>query len=154
VVYGVNKGVPGKSIADSERYLPFIPPMHGTSELRYDFDIRRANIKHGFIKAQVEYYATQNQVFSAYNTETPTPGYTLLNAGIGGSFTDKKGKVIFNLYIMGNNLFDMAYQDHLSRLKYFDYAGNKTNRHGIYNMGRNISFKIDIPLNFSLKKDN
>jgi len=53
---------------------------------------------------------------------------------------------------MGNNLFDVAYRDHLSRLKYFYFSPTDTNpTHGLYNMGRNISFKLDFPLNFDLK---
>jgi iron complex outermembrane receptor protein len=59
---------------------------------------------------------------------------------------------------MGNNLFDLAYQDHLSRLKYFTWTtasgytvpGPK-GTYGIYNMGRNIQFKIDFPLSFDGK---
>jgi iron complex outermembrane receptor protein len=99
------------------------------------------------------YYAAQNRVYLADNTETPTPGYTLFNAGLGGAFTGKKGKIIFNLYIMGNNLFDVAYQDHLSRLKYFEpYPNDPRGRHGIYNMGRNISLKLEFPLDVNLKK--
>ena len=31
----------------------------------------------------MEYYARQNRVYSADNTETPTPGYMLFNAGAG-----------------------------------------------------------------------
>jgi len=47
---------------------------------------------------------------------------------------------------MGNNLFDVAYFDHLSRLKYFLYSGDDTNpAHGIHNIGRNIAFRIDFP---------
>ena len=39
----------------------------------------------------------------------------------------------------------VAYQDHLNRLKYFEsYPNDPRPYHGIYNMGRNISFKIDI----------
>lgn len=152
VVYGENKGMKGNSVADSEKYLPFIPPLHGTSELRYDFEIRYLKIKHGFVKAQMEYYANQDQVFSAYKTETRTPGYTLFNAGVGGSFTNKEGKTFCSVYIMGNNLFDIAYQDHLSRLKYFEPYPSDPRAHGIYNMGRNISLKLDFPLNYNLKK--
>ena len=152
VVYGNNKGVKGKSVADSEKYLPFIPPLHGTSELRYDFEIKSARIKHAFVKAQMEYYANQDQIFAAYSTETRTPGYTLFNAGVGGSITDKAGKTICSIYMMGNNLFDVAYQDHLSRLKYFEPYPSDARGHGIYNMGRNISFKLDFPLNYNLKK--
>ena len=153
IVYGNNKSTGAIKITDSTRYLPLIPPLHGTSELRLDFDIKSANIKHGFVKVQVEYYAAQNRIFSAYGTETATPGYTLFNAGVGGSFVNKEGKIIMSLYIMGNNLFNTGYQDHLSRLKYFEnYPGNFTGRNGIYNMGRNIAFKLDFPLNYNLKK--
>ena len=150
IVYGDNKGVKGgKPIASNEKYLPFIPPTHGISELRYDFNLKNAHIIKGFIKVEAEFYATQNRAYIAYNTETATPGYTLFNAGFGGTFTNKTKKPLFSLYIMGNNLFDVAYQDHLSRLKYFiSYPNPKTGVDGIYNLGRNISLKLDFPLNF------
>src|SRR5258708_4834833 len=155
IVYGANKGPQNKALGDSAKYLPFIPPTHGISELRYEFSAKRSHVSHAFLKLQWEYYATQNRAFLAYNTETPTAGYSLVNAGIGGSFTDKKGKTIFNLYLNANNLVDVAYYDHLSRLKYFLYSSTDTNRsHGIYNMGRNISFKLDFPLDFPLSKGN
>jgi len=154
IVYGNNKGAKGgKAVADDARYLPFIPPTHGISELRYECNSKEAHIVHAFFKVQLEYYAAQDRAFLAYGTETPTAGYSLFNAGIGGSFTDKKGRILFNLYLNGNNLFDAAYYDHLSRLKYFLYSAEDTNpSHGIYNMGRNFSLKLDFPLNFSLKK--
>ena len=154
LVYGENKGSQPKSIGDSARYLPFIPPAHGISELRYEFNDRKAHITHAFVKVQLEYSAAQNRAFIAYNTETPTAGYTLFNAGVGAGFTNKKGKTIVNAYLMGNNLFDVAYYDHLSRLKYFYFSATDTNpTHGIYNMGRNISLKLDFPLDFNLKAD-
>ncbi len=153
VVYADNKGTSSVKVSDTTKYLPMIPPIHGMSELRLDFDMASLNIKHGFVKAQMEYYGAQNRVFSAYGTETPTPGYTLFNAGVGGSFTNKKGSTVVSAYIMGNNLFDVAYQDHLSRLKYFEqYPGNFTGHNGIYNMGRNIAFKLSFPINASLNK--
>jgi iron complex outermembrane receptor protein len=152
IVNGTNKGVQNKALGDSAKYLPFIPPTHGISELRYEFGWKQSHIVHAFVKIQIEYYAAQNRAFLAYNTETPTAGYTLFNAGIGGGFTDKKGRTLFNIYLTGNNLFDVAYYDHLSRLKYFLYSPTDTNpSHGIYNMGRNISLKLDFPLDFSLK---
>ncbi len=151
-VYALNKGVDPKLQSDSNKYLPFIPPLHGLSELRYNFESRSGHIVNGFVKVQLAYYAAQNRVYLTDNTETPTPGYTLFNAGIGGGITNSKGKTIFNIYIMGNNLFDVAYQDHLSRLKYFEQYTSSPNGHlGIYNMGRNIAFKIDFPLDFDLK---
>jgi len=153
IVYGANKGAQSKALGDSAKYLPFIPPTHGISELRYEFNVKQSRIAHAFVKVQVEYYAAQDRAFLAYNTETRTAGYTLVNTGIGGSFNDRKGKTIFNLYLNANNLFDVAYYDHLSRLKYFLYSSTDTNpAHGIYNMGRNISFKLDFPLDFNLDK--
>ncbi len=148
-VYGENKATGNIKINDSSRYLPLIPPFHGVSELRYDFASKQNHIVNGFIKAQVVYYARQNRVYLTDNTETPTAGYTLFNAGLGCGFTNKQGKVLFNLYVMGDNLFDVAYYDHLSRLKYFTSPYNPTL--GIHNMGRNISFKIDVPLAFDMK---
>lgn len=149
VVYGKNKGVDPKLQNDSNRYVPFIPPLHGVSELRYDIETKHSLITHGFIKAQLAYYAKQDRVYLTDNTETPTAGYTLFNAGIGGSITNKKDRILFNVYLMANNLFDVAYQDHLSRLKYFEpYPGSPNGHPGIYNMGRNFSVKIDVPLAF------
>ncbi|HEY2721233.1 MAG TPA: TonB-dependent receptor [Chitinophagaceae bacterium] len=153
VVYGDNKGVKGKSLNPQAKYLPFIPPAHGVSELRFDFNDKPAHIIKGFIKTQVEYYVSQDRAYIEFGTETPTPGYVLFNAGIGGTITTKTGKPMFSVYVMGNNLFDKAYQDHLSRLKYFTWqtaSGYQVpapnGGYGIYNMGRNVSLKIDVPL--------
>jgi iron complex outermembrane receptor protein len=67
------------------------------------------------------------------NFETPTDGYTLVNLGIGTTIRLKQQPVIISL--SGNNLFNKAYVDHLSRLKY----------EGILNQGRNISLGIRVP---------
>ncbi len=153
VVYGQNKGVDAKLQSDSNKYVPFIPPLHGLSELRYDFEAKHAHIANGFVKVQLTYYAKQDRVYLTDNTETPTPGYTLFNAGFGGGITNKKGITVLNVYFFGNNLFDVAYQDHLSRLKYFEpYPTDPRGHLGIYNMGRNFSIKLDVPLNFSYGK--
>jgi len=153
-VYGVNKDIDSRLKSDSNKYVAFLPPMHGVSELRYDFEAKKSHIVNGFVKVQLAYYAAQNRAYLTDDTETPTAGYTLFNAGVGAGFTNKKGKTMFNIYVMGNNLFDVAYQDHLSRLKYFeDYPDDPRPHHGIYNMGRNISFKIDVPLDFNYGKN-
>jgi iron complex outermembrane receptor protein len=146
-VYALNKSIAeGKPLNDSSRYLPFIPPFHGMSELRYDINCKQHHIANGFVKVQVVYVAAQNRVYLTDNTETATPGYTLVNAGVGSGFTNKAGKTVLNVYLTANNLFDVAYYDHLSRLKYFTAANAPDPNLGIHNMGRNISFKIDIPL--------
>ena len=149
-MYGRNKDIDPKLQSDSNRYVPFIPPLHGTSELRYDFDAKKKHLVNGFVKLQLAYYAKQSRVYLTDNTETPTPGYALINAGFGAGITNKKGSTILNVYFFGNNLFDVAYQDHLNRLKYFEpYPTDPRGHLGIYNMGRNIQFKLDFPLDFS-----
>lgn len=48
------------------------------------------------------------------------------------------------------NLTDIAYQNHLSRLKYADlnYFNGKR---GVFNMGRNFGIKVNVPLDFAWK---
>jgi iron complex outermembrane receptor protein len=57
--------------------------------------------------------------------------------------------MICSFYINANNLLDSGYQNHLSRLKYAP-VNYSTGRSGVFNMGRNISFKLVIP--FNIKK--
>jgi iron complex outermembrane receptor protein len=148
-VFALNKGIDPKLKTDSNKYLPFIPPVHGISELRLDWGAPSHHLVNGFVKVQVAWYASQNRAYLADNTESVTAGYALFNAGVGAGITNAKGKTICNIYLMGNNLFDLAYFDHLSRLKYFLYSENDPNpAHGIHNMGRNIALKIDFPLEF------
>jgi len=149
MVFALNKGIDEKLKTDSNKYLPFIPPVHGLSELRLDWGAPSHHLVNGFIKAQVAWYAPQNRAYLAYGTETATGGYALFNAGIGAGITNEKGKTVCTVYLMGNNLFDVAYFDHLSRLKYFLYSGTDMDpAHGIHNMGRNIALKVDFPLEF------
>jgi len=146
LVYGDLLGSPGIKKNDSNRYLPFITPVHGLSELKYEFEDQSLHLVKGFVKIEAAWYATQNRVFLEGNTETPTAGFTLINVGAGAGFTNKKNRTVVNVYLMANNLFDIAYQDHLSRLKYFEpYPDDPRPFHGIYNMGRNVSLKLDFP---------
>jgi iron complex outermembrane recepter protein len=150
LVYGKNKGVPGMGkISDSAKYLPFIPPLHTMSELRGNFKKAGNFLANTFIKIQYEIYAKQDRVYLENNTETSTPGYQLLNAGLGTDIINKKGNTMMTVSFLGNNLLDMGYQSHLNRLKYFEeYPGNFTGRNGIYNMGRNFSVRVNVPINF------
>ena len=57
------------------------------------------------------------------------------------------GRTLFSLYLTANNLFDVGYQSHLSRLKYADY--NVANgRTGVFNQGCNVSVRLVVPLSF------
>lgn len=146
-IYATNLGGSGVVINDSNRYLPYIPPFHTNSEIRADFKRKIACFSSIFMKVGVQFYAAQDRAFLAYGTETKTPGYTLLDAGFGTDVVNKKGRIICTLNITGTNLADVAYQNNMSRLKYFDnYPVNGTGRTGIYSMGRNIGFKLIIPI--------
>jgi iron complex outermembrane receptor protein len=147
LVYGINKGGNGIKINDSSKYLPLIPPLHTHSELRVEFNKGIRHLSAIYALIAMEYYAKQNRVYLADNTETPTPGYTLFDAGIGGNITKKNGNIICKIYLAASNIFDVAYQSNLSRLKYMEpYPDNKTGRSGIYDMGRNISIKVIFPI--------
>ncbi|MEP7251120.1 MAG: TonB-dependent receptor [Ginsengibacter sp.] len=150
MVYAVNKGIQGQpKLSDSAKYLPFIPPLHTFSELRASVKKIGNHLANGFVKVQMEYYAKQNRVYLENDTETPTPGYQLFNAGVGTDLVNKKGNTVLTFNIIADNVFNVAYQSHLNRLKYFeDYPGNFTGHDGIYNMGSNVSFKVNVPLNF------
>jgi iron complex outermembrane receptor protein len=126
--------------------------LHTFSELRANVKKVSKGIANGFAKVQLENYAAQNRAYLAFGTETPTPGYQLINAGFGADITNKKGNSIISFSFLANNLFNVAYQSHLNRLKYFDdYPNDPRPYHGIYNMGRNFSVRINVPLNFSDK---
>ena len=130
--------------SDSTKYLPFTPGAKWKSDIRVDIDKVGQHLKNCFLSFGLEYYFKQDKIYSAFNTETMTPAYTLLNASVGGDIVLKK-KTICSLYITGNNLGDIAYQSHLSRLKYAA-VNNVTGSTGVYNMGRNISLKLIVPV--------
>jgi iron complex outermembrane receptor protein len=147
----MNEGGNGITVNDSNRYLPQIPAVHGFSELRGNFKLPIAigtvKLVNSYAKVQVAMYAAQNRVYLAGNTESATPGYMLLNAGLGSDITNHAGKTIFNIGVFGNNLLNVAYQDNLSRLKYFEgYPSDPRGHLGIYNMGRNVGVKISVPI--------
>ncbi|HNP98145.1 MAG TPA: TonB-dependent receptor, partial [Bacteroidia bacterium] len=131
---------------DSMKYLPFTPAPKFSSELRADKKKLGRVLANAYVKIELDHYFDQNHFYSAFGTETATPGYSLIDVGIGSDIVSKS-KTLFSLYIAANNLGDVAYQSHLSRLKYGE-ENYTTRRTGVYNMGRNISFKVIIPLSF------
>lgn len=117
----------------SGEYLPYIPAQKLNFEIQAMQNKWKA-FRSLFIKLGVNYVFAQNHP-SIY--ETKTSEYALLN--VSGGFTIIVQKQAFSFAVIGNNLLDALYYDHLSTLKPL----------GIYNMGRNISISIKIP--FGLK---
>lgn len=133
-----------KNATDSTKYLPFIPAPRLQTELRAEF--RRENKRWSdiFVSITMQHNFEQNRIYSAYSTETITPSYTLFNAGMGVTLNTKKG-ALCHLIFSAQNLSDVAYQNHLSRLKYLS-TNIATGRNGIYNMGRNFMLKVIFPV--------
>ena len=146
-VNGTLANQPSKS-----HYLPFIPAPVWISTIKIEFKKLNHSLANSYLKFGIDHTWKQNHFYAAYETETATPAYTLLNLGTGTDFVIH-GKTMFSIHISANNLTDVAYKSHLNRLKYsgINYL---TGRTGIYNQGRNISFKLLIPLNFEAHKYN
>jgi iron complex outermembrane receptor protein len=136
---------------DGSDNLPLIPHARWISELRGDFLKKGKSLRNLYLLLEANAAFAQDKPFFGYNTESRTPGYTLLNAGIGTDFVSSKGTALASLHFAVNNITDKAYQDHLNRLKYTD-VNNVTGRQGVFNMGRNFSVKLNIPLTFSSSK--
>jgi iron complex outermembrane receptor protein len=134
-------------VAEDQQFLPFIPADRLQSELRGNFRRQGKRLTNVYARFQLEQTFAQNRYFAAYDTETATPAYTLFNAGVGTDVTDAKGRTLFSVYLTANNLFDVAYQSHLSRLKY-EAINYTTGRRGVYNIGRTVSVKVVVPLAF------
>ena len=141
------------------KYLPFTPAPHWSSELKWELfhhshttvahhhttdAAHRALFNNLYVAAGLDCYLKQTHIYSADNTETVTPGYALLSLSAGTDI-QLKGKKLAELYVTADNLLNKAYQNHLSRLKYAD-ENIVTGRRGVYNMGRNITFKVVVPI--------
>jgi len=146
-------------LTSDDKYLPFTPAPHWSSELKWElFHHSHTTVNHHhttdaahrsvfnnlYIAAGLDCYLKQTHIYDVDDTETVTPGYALLSLSAGTDIQIKRKKVA-ELYITADNLLDKAYQNHLSRLKYAD-ENVVTGRRGVYNMGRNIVFKVIIPV--------
>lgn len=137
-----------KESIDGTKNIPFIPAAKLISELRGNFLSKGKTLKNLYISVSGDYTFAQNNPFTAYNTETATGSYFLLDAGLGTDIVSK-GKTILGIHFTATNLADVACQSHLSRLKYLD-INNVTGRQGVFDMGRNFSVKINVPLTFKI----
>lgn len=135
---------------EGNRNIPFIPAGRWLSELRGDFLKKGKTFRNLSLRFQLDNTLAQKKIFDVFNTETITAAYTLLNAGLSADlFAGKKN--FASIYFNVMNIGDVAYQNHLSRLKYT--AENLvTGRTGVFAMGRNFNVKLLIPLEFSIGK--
>jgi iron complex outermembrane receptor protein len=130
---------------DSTKYLPYTPPAKLVSGVEF-LSKHLGTLKNTYLRADVVHCFEQNKIFYKFGNETVRPAYTLINIGAGTDICSKS-RTIFSIYIYACNITDVAYQSNMSRLKYTD-TNNVTGRIGIYEMGRNISIKLLIPIDF------
>ncbi|MBB4106773.1 iron complex outermembrane receptor protein [Pedobacter zeae] len=129
------------------KYLPFIPPLQVRTEIKATAQKPIGIFAQPYIKIDAAFFGDQDKFYALDNTETFTPGYTLINGGIGSTLKSRKGKTFCDIFLQADNIFNVAYQSNLNRLKYFEYYNQSPNgRSGIYNMGRNFSFKVIVPI--------
>ena len=149
------------SLTSENKYLPFTPAPKWSSELKWELShhshptvahhhttdaAHRSLLNNLYVAAALDCYLKQSHIYSADDTETETPGYALLSLSAGTDI-QLHGKKIAELYVTADNLLDKAYQNHLNRLKYAD-LNTVTGRRGVHNMGRNITFKVVVPIAF------
>lgn len=148
---------------DSTKYLPFVPPTRITADFKFRAGEITKVVQRAYFKVGVLSCFQQNNIYRQYaiynglNTAltpyeyaastTATKGYVLFNAGAGGDIV-VKGKTVCQLFLFCNNLFNTAYIDYMNRFKYYP-VNYTTGRVGVYNMGRNVSLKLLIPLDFT-----
>ena len=132
---------------EDAKYLPMTPAPRWTSELKYELSHHgHKTLNNAYVALGLEHNLAQNHYYKVDDTETRTPAYTLLSLSVGTDLNIHKKKVA-ELYVTAENLLNTAYQNHLSRLKYCD-VNNATGRQGVFNMGRNIVFKVVVPIVF------
>ena len=129
---------------EESKYLPFTPAPRWQSDVKWEILHDGQVLNNAYVSLGVDFNFKQDHYYKADDTETATPAYCLLNASMG---TDVmyKGHRVACVSITGTNLTDKAYQNHLSRLKYADY-NPVTGRQGVFNMGRNVIFKVTFPI--------
>ncbi len=138
---------------DSTQHIPLTPAPRLTSQVKFKLtDNNRSILRGTYFEAGLAKYWAQNNIYSALFTELPSQPYTLFNAGLGTNFVNcRTGKVLCSFYVNCTNLTNLAYVDHLSHNGYF-LAYNRVpvavtqQSMGIYNMGRNLGFKVVFPI--------
>ena len=115
------------SLLSTEENLPFIPQNRLNNRIKIEFKGEK-KLRINSLSAQYIHFFKQDNV-ATY--ETPSSPYQLINLGCNGSFSAKH-QINYSLGV--NNLLNVRYIDHLSRLKTYE----------IPNTGRNIYVKLSL----------
>jgi iron complex outermembrane receptor protein len=112
---------------DAGGYLPLIPANKWSNTLRGEFKGWQS-FNELYLSVSLDSFFDQNRVS---DFETETPGYNLLNFGLGGKLSFENWSLGLRMSL--NNALNETYISHLSRLK----------PEGIPNPGRNFTFGLN-----------
>lgn len=129
---------------EDKGWLPLTPAPHLSVDVKHELTHDGKVFNNTYLAACMDWYLEQNHYYGAYGTETATPSYLLFGLSAGTDICIK-GRKVAELVLIADNLTDVCYQDHLSRLKYAD-INVATGRQGVFNMGRNIVVKLNVPI--------
>jgi iron complex outermembrane receptor protein len=146
-----------QNVPDSVKYIPFVPPARLRSDITINCKKLSKAMRNSYFRIGLYYSFEQSNVYQQANKYAGvpdvvpvTPAYTLINAGLGTDIMNGKRKAL-SVYVSLDNIADVSYTDYMSRFKYYSNMVNGQNQVGVRNMGRNISFKVIIPIDFKSK---
>ena len=116
-----------------ENDMPLIPQPRLGGEVKWELSHSGRVFNNSYIALNVEHHFAQDHFLPS--AETATAAYTLLGASAATDIL-VRGRRIATVSLIGANLTDTVYVDHLSRLKYV----------GLRNPGRNVTVKVEIPI--------
>ncbi len=134
---------------DGTKNVPFIPAAEFITTLRGEFLLQGKSVRNLYFGIESDYTFKENHPFTGFNTETATGDYWLVGINAGTDIVSHN-KTLFSIHLSAMNIGDVAYQSHLSRLKYLA-VNNVTSRQGVFNMGRNFGIRVNVPLDFDWK---
>jgi len=117
----------------SGNYLPFMPADKIIITAKF-FLPDAGVLKNNSFYARTRTYLEQTRVTE---NETTTPGYTLLDAGVGTQFVI--GSTPLSVTLNATNILNEVYINNLSLLKPL----------GVYDIGRNFSLALNVPVDFN-----
>ena len=113
--------------------LPLMPAPRLGGDVKWEITHDGRVLNNCYIAFRVDHRFAQERFLPG--TETATEAYTLLGASAATDIL-VGGRKAATVSVIADNLADVVYFDHLSRLKYV----------GIHNPGRNVTVKLEIPI--------
>jgi iron complex outermembrane recepter protein len=121
-----------------DNWLIMMPSDRYDNELIYRFK-KWKSLSNAYVSFSAQHILKQWRVDQNVDFAPPPPAYYLFNMHLSSSVLIKKQKIEIGISVF--NLFNTSYRDYLDRFRYFTDA-----------VGRNISFRLKVPLNINFKK--